>query len=172
MGAETWVAVCTGALALATFLLGFLTYRLESAWKKSSEQQVGLQTWLHFQTRFDSRELKRCRKKLARQLDPYDQSKHQEIAEELFNLFEDIGAVYCLGLLNRKLSESSFSFYVNHWWRAAKPYVDRERMLHQDDKTLFSDFEKLATGWRNLDPQIGDDALKKFLEDEKNLSVE
>jgi hypothetical protein len=166
------MAVCTGALALATFLLGFLTFRLESAWKKSSEQQIGLQTWLHFQSRFDSREMKRCRKRLAQQLDPYDQSKHHEIAEELFDLFEDVGTVHSLGLLNKDLAESAFSFYVNHWWRVAKPYVDRERMLHQDDKTLFSDFEKLATAWGSFDPQISHEALKKFLEDEKNLNVE
>jgi hypothetical protein len=36
-----------------------------------------------------------------------------------------------LGFVNEKLAESTFSFYVNRWWRAAKPYVDRERMLQR-----------------------------------------
>src|SRR5271157_5370419 len=58
---------------------------------------------------------------------------------------------------------STFSFYVNHWWRAAKPYVDRERMVHGDDKSLFGDFEKLAIAWQHRDPEIDDEKLKKFL---------
>jgi len=77
-----------------------------------------------------------------------------------------------LGLINKKLAESAFSFYVNHWWRAAKSYVDRERQLHGDDQTLFEDFERLAKAWQHLDPKIDNEALKKFLEDEKRLRVD
>ena len=45
-------------------------------------------------------------------------------------------------------------------------------MLHHDDDTLFSEFEKLAKLWRRFDPEISDDALRKFLEDEKRLRVD
>jgi hypothetical protein len=172
MTAEAWMTISTGVLAGATSLLAFLTFRLELAWKKSSSQQLGVQTWLNVQSRFDSKEMKRCRKKLAQQLDPYKQAEHDKTAEELFDLFEDIGTLYDLKLLNRELAESAFSFYVNYWWRAAKSYIDRERMLHGDDDTLFEDFEKLAKAWRHFDPEISDEKLKKFLEDEKHLRVD
>jgi hypothetical protein len=172
MSAETFVAASTGILAVATFALAGLTYRLERAWKESAAQQIGLQTWLHFQARFDSNEMKRCRKKLAQQLDPYDPAKHDEVEEELFDLFEDLGTVYGLNLLNKKLADSTFSFYVNHWWKAAKPYVDRERTVHGDDETFFEEFETLAKACRHHDPQIDHTALKNFLEEEKRLRVD
>src|SRR5947207_15596210 len=41
MTAEAWVAVCTGALAFATAVLAFLTYRLELTWTKSSSRLHG-----------------------------------------------------------------------------------------------------------------------------------
>ena len=172
MTAETWVAICTGALAAATFLLALLTFRLELAWRKNSTQQIGVQTWLNLQSRFDSKELKRCRKKLAQQLDPYEQSEHDKVVEDLFDLFEDIGTVYDQNLLNRQLAESTFSYYVNHWWRAAKPYIDHDRMLHRDDNSMFIEFEKLAKAWRHRDPEISDGALKRFLEEEKHLRID
>jgi hypothetical protein len=165
-------AIGTMSLALATFILAALTVRLELTWKKSSAQQLGLQTWLALQARFDSKEMKASRSKLAHQLSNYTSAIHAEIAEDLFDLFEDLGAINHLGLLNTQLAESTFSFYVNHWWRAAKPYVDRERMVHGDDKSLFGDFEKLVIAWQHLDPQIDDDKLKRFLEDETSLSVD
>lgn len=171
MNAEGWVAICTGILALATFGLAVTTVRLELTWKKSMAQQLGLQTWLTLQARFDTKEMKDCRSKLAHQLSNYTSSIHGEVVEDLFDLFEDVAAIKDLGLLNTELAESTFSFYVNHWWRASKPYVDRERMIHGDDKSLFAGFEKLAAAWQHLDPEINDDKLKRFLDDEKSLSA-
>jgi hypothetical protein len=171
MTPEQGVAVCTGALALATFGLAVATVRLEWAWKQSAAQQLGLQTWLTLQARFDTREMKHCRSKLAHQLSTYTSATHGEIVEDLFDLFEDLAAIKGTGLLNQQLAESTFSFYVNHWWRASKPYIDRERMIHGDDKTLFAGFEKVVADWQHLDPEITDDKLKRFLENEKALGA-
>jgi hypothetical protein len=44
--------------------------------------------------------MKQARKKPARQLDPYDATKHDQIGEEVLELFESIGTVYNRGLLN------------------------------------------------------------------------
>ncbi|HLH53021.1 MAG TPA: hypothetical protein VKY92_05335 [Verrucomicrobiae bacterium] len=116
--------------------------------------------------------MKNCRSKLAHQLSNYTPSIHGEIAEDLLDLFEDVAAIKDLGLLTTELAESTFSFYVNHWWRASKPYVDRERMIHGDDKSLFAGFEKLAAAWQHLDPEMSDDKLKRFLDDERSLSID
>jgi hypothetical protein len=81
--------------------------RLELAWTKGSAQEIGVQTWLHFKERFDSKEMKPCRQKLAQQLSHYDQAKHDETTEDLFDLFEDIGSVYHRGLLDKKAGRIS-----------------------------------------------------------------
>jgi hypothetical protein len=62
---STWVlAIATVALAGATVWLA-----LES--RQGSLRQIRVQTWLAMEPRFDSKEMKLARKKLAKQLDPY-----------------------------------------------------------------------------------------------------
>ena len=131
-----------------------------------------MQTWLALEPRFDSKEMKLARKKLAKQSDPYDQSKHDQITEEVLEFFESVRTVYGLGLLNEKLAVSSFSSYVNHWWEAAKPYVDHERRTRGDDSSLFSEFEGFARAMRKHDPRIDSKALKDFLDNEKRLKTD
>ena len=116
--------------------------------------------------------MKAARRKLARQLDPYDQSEHDQITEELLELFESIATVYNLGLLDKTLAISSFSFYANHWWEAMKAYVDHERRCRGDDASLFGEFEKFARGMRVHDPRINQESLKEFLENEKRLKTD
>ncbi len=162
----TWIlAVATVTLAGATVWLA-----LES--RQGSLRQIRVQTWLVMEPRFDSKEMKLARKKLAKQLDPYDQSKHDQITEEVLELFESIGTIYNLGLLDKKLAASSFSYYANYWWEAAKSYVDNERRMRGDDDSLFSEFEKFAGAMRKEDPKIDSKALKDFLDNEKRLKTD
>jgi hypothetical protein len=166
MCTATWfLGVVTAVLALATVVLAFEA-------RRGSLRQIGVQTWLALEPRFDSKEMKLARKKLARQLEPYDQTKHDQITEEVLELFESIGTVYNLGLLNEKLAISSFSFYANHWWKAAKPYVDHERSVRGGDPSLFSEFESLAGAMHKHDPNIDDKALKDFLDNERRLKTD
>ena len=103
----TWVlAISTVALAGATVWLA-----LEA--RQGSLRQIGVQSWLTLEPRFDSNGMKKARKTLAGQSDPYDPSKHDEISEEVLDFFESVGSVYDLGMLNEKLAVSSFSYYVN-----------------------------------------------------------
>ncbi len=156
------------ATCIATVVLAF-----ES--RQTSSRQIGVQTWLALEPRFDSNEMKRARKKLAEQLDSYDSNstKHNKITEEVLEFFESVGTVYNYKLLNKELADSSFSYYANRWWEAAKTYVDKERKDKGDDNSLFSEFEKLVKTMRKkCDPVIDDKDLKNFLADERRLKVD
>ena len=127
---ESCMLVFTGVLALATVSLAFSTWSLAKSTVKmaneardASIRQLGVQTWLQLASRFDSAEIRRDRGKLAEQMEDYDASKHDEITEEVLDVFEDIGTVYKLGLINKELADSAFSYYASRWWETARTYV-------------------------------------------------
>jgi hypothetical protein len=175
-------ALCTLILSCATIWLALETRWLAQRWRDASADQVkawsqtavdktGVRTWLALESRFDSPEMKRARRELASQLDPYDPSSHTPINEDVLDLFESIGTVYNNGLLNKKLANSSFSYYATHWWEAAKHYVDEQRKQHSDDQSLFKEFETFAQAMRQPGEKIDAESLKRFLEDEKHPNV-
>jgi hypothetical protein len=166
--AEKWVAICTGILALATFALAILTFRLELAWNKNSKEQIGVQTWLDLEARFDSKEMKRFRSELAFQIKDYSASNHGEIREHVIEFFESAGTLYNLGLLNDELAKSSFSYHATHWWAALQGYVQQER-LKKIDESIFCEFERFAKEMGKGYPKIGQPALSDFLVDEINV---
>ncbi len=163
METATWIlAICTALMAVGTFWLA-------ADARKSSFRRIGVETWLELETRFDAKEMKKSRKKLAKQLSPYVPTKHDQITEEVLELFESIGTLYNRGLINIELADSSFSYYANHWWEAAKPYIDQERRKKHDDHSLYSEFQELVKKVRKHDPVIDEKALADFLNDEKKL---
>lgn len=166
---ELSAAFATFLLAAGTFWLGWLTRNLEKAWFRTSAEQIGVNTWLTLQRRFDSREMKRARKALAQQLKAYSTVNHGVISETVLDFFEDVGTTYRHGYINKKLAESAFSFYACRWWEAAKAYVDHEQKLHNDDGTLFEDFKHFAETTRLDDETIDHNELERFLEDEMRL---
>ena len=170
------VALGTLALAIVAFFQILESRRtldrqiIES--REAAGKQLGVQTWLVLEPRFDAVEMKRSRMKLAKQLDPYNRDKHDEISEEVLEFFESVGTVYNLGLLDKSLAVSSFSFHANYWWAAAQPYIQHERRRHGDDDSLFSEFQKFVEKMREHDRNIDADALRVFLADEKRLIKE
>jgi hypothetical protein len=130
-----------------------------------------VQTWLVLEPRFDSKEMKQARKKLAEQMDPYDPSKHDQISEKVLEFFESAGTAYNVGLLNKELAASSFSYHAACWWEVVKAYVDKERKNLGDDGSVFYEFEKFAAAMKGSDKIAGDD-LDKFLKDEKRLAID
>ena len=68
---------------------------------------LGVQTWFHLAARFDSKEIRIARGRLAERLEDYDLSKHDEITEEVLDVFEDIGTVYKFGLINEENKKPS-----------------------------------------------------------------
>ena len=174
MGIETLMLVFTGLLALATALLAFFTWRLARSTvimanetRDASVRQLGVQTWLQMASHFDSPEIKRARAKLAGQLENYDGSTHDEITEEVLNVFEDIGTLYRLGLINKDLADSTFSYYATRWWELAKDYIDIEREVNRDEGEIFSEFKAFAKAMQRSNEKID---LEKFVNDEKQLN--
>lgn len=137
---------------------------------KALRGQVGGQIWLELQHRFNSREMKCCRKRLARQLDPYVAAEHAKITLDVLDFFEEVGTVVDSGWVEDDLAALDLSFYANRWWRAAQPYIDHHRRIHDDD-TLFIRFEKLADLWSRFDPGIEPDEVVCFLQREQNLLI-
>jgi len=168
------LAFATGILAFATVLLAFhtkslaeSTARMVSETREASVRQLGVETWLRLAARFDSEEIRRSRVRLAGKLENYDPSKHDEITEEVLDLFEDIGTLYKLGLINRHLADSAFSYYASRLWEVAKTYIYQERERSKDNE-LFSDLEAFAKSMRRPDEKLDSLDLKKFLNDEKH----
>jgi hypothetical protein len=150
------LAIFTAASAVGTFWLAW-----ES--KQSSYRQIGVQTWLTLEARFDSQEMMQARKKFAQQLKTYAVTKHDKISENVLNFLESVGIAYKEGYLNRKLADSSFSYYAVRYWEASKAYIDREQKIHGEDTTLFEDFKDMATLMRSPDEKIDAEEIELFL---------
>ena len=180
--AESWLVGLNAILGGATILLAIMTRKLELAWKKCSAEQVGawtenatrqigVQTWLTLEARFDSGDMRRARRALAEIL-LKKWPCYRYVVEDVCNFFETVGTAYKYNVVEKDLAESSFSYYLNYWWRAVKPYVVQERMRNKDDASLYEDFEKLADTWKSRNPELNDDTLKAFLQDEVHLTTE
>jgi hypothetical protein len=136
--------------------------------KDGNLRQIGVQTWLNLESRFDSLEMARSRQKLARKLYRYNSSleNHDSITDEVLELFESIATVYNEGFLSRKLAASSFGFHASGYWKLAQGYIEEERERNQDPK-IFEEFESFAMKMLESNPNID---LEKFVKDEANLS--
>ena len=164
--------VITGLLVLATLWLVWVTRKLTLETREGSRRQIGVQTWLSLVNRLDSAEMKRARKKLAALLANYDRTKHDKVNETVLDFFEDVGTTYELGFLDHNLADSTFSYYVTHWWEAAKAYVDQERINMGGDQAddYFGYFQRLAKALHYCD--IDDKAVQSFLKEESRLNVD
>lgn len=177
MCTEFWTLLAAIVLACATVWLAYSTrtlarstVKMANETREASVRQLGVQTWLHLAARFDSKEIRQARGRLAEKLENYVPAKHDEITEEVLDVFEDIGVVYKLGLINEDMVDSSFSYYVSRWWEVARTYIFQERERNKDkDGEIFCDFEALASKMRRPDEKIDGLDLKKFLNDEKQF---
>jgi hypothetical protein len=163
------LAISTLALAVFTAIMARATFKLANEAREASFRQIGIQTWLEFQKRFDSPQMLKARKVLAGQFRAKTHPKGERISETVLNFFEDVGVTYDKGYLDKELADDSFSFYLCRWWAVLKSYVDEERRRHNEDATLFARFEKLAACMRLPDETIDDRELELFLEDESKL---
>jgi len=165
----TWaLAVLTGIVAIFTAALAIAAFLTMLQERRASEEQLGVQTWLYVDPKFDSNELRLARKKLAQQLDPYDPGKRAEMDDGVLDFFESVGALYKRNLLNKELASSSFNYWAIRWWEAAKVYIADERRVAHDD-SLWSDFERFAKAMQNNAPNLTEAELKDFLADEQSL---
>ena len=163
----TWIS--GHLLELATVALAIATVWLALEARQSSIRQIGVQTWLELERRFDSDDIRNARKGLAFSLASYKPENHDDVSEEFLDILESISTVYNLGLLNKELAVSSFSYYAARWWIFAEPYIKEERRRQGDDQTLFAEFENFAKAMRVHDEKIDDADMQKFVKNEMHL---
>jgi hypothetical protein len=153
VAAGTWVGVCV--------TVGMV------------KKQLRVELYLKLVERFDGGSTVSARKKLALQL--LNNTQHEEIQEEVMNLFEDMGMLLRRRYLDCEMVRDTFGYYGRRWWTACKDYVAEERS-RRGDPTLFTDFEELARRisrreskeLRSTEPQPSE--IKAFLEDETRLT--
>ena len=132
--ATIWLALENHRMAAETHNMVAETHQMALDSKEASATQLGVQTWLEIQQRFDSDEMKRARRMLAKQLTPqYDPNKFDEIDTTVLDAFDDIGALFSRDLIDRDLIGGQLGFYVDlhlescwqwHGSRALWPWND------------------------------------------------
>jgi hypothetical protein len=171
---EIVLALSTFGLFVFTAMMAFATRKLATESREASIRQIGVLTWLELSKRFDSSEMKIERKILAQafirdpKLPPH---VHAKTSEMVMNFFEDVGVLYFEGHVDKKLAVDAFGFYACRWWEITKEYVDGERMLHNNDETLFCEFEKFATIAKSKKDLLDKAELQIFLMAERDLYV-
>jgi len=165
------LAVFTGVVAIFTAGLVVASFLTISEAHRASSEQLGVQTWLHVDPKFNSHELKLARKHLAEQLDPYVPANRDEVDDDVLNFFESVGLLYNRNLLNKELAESSFSYWAVGYWQAAKAYIADERRTEHDE-SIYGNFEAFAKAMQKHKPLLSDTDLKDFLAAEKALEIE
>jgi hypothetical protein len=131
-------------VSLSTLMLAVATIWLVWESRQSSYRQLRLESWMHFEERWDAPQMKKARYALAAAIKPhYDPSKADDVPEEVLDFFESVGSVFDEGLINSKLTEMSFSYDAVGWWEACKPYVLDQRKKN-GDKTIYDKFERFA----------------------------
>jgi len=148
------------------------TTRLIEASRVESVRQIGVQTWLQLQKKFDSLEMVQARKRFSEQLKSYHAGMYDDVSDTVPNFFEDVGVLHKLGYLDKGLADSSFGLYATRYWEAVKPYIDQQRRLYGDDGSIYEHFKDFAAVVRLPGEKIDDGALKQFLDDESKLQTD
>jgi hypothetical protein len=149
---EIILALSTLALAAFTAWMAWSTKKLANESREASFRQIRVQMWLTLKDRFDSDKMRNARASLAKIfIATLQTSKYDKIpSDEVLDFFEDLGIAYNKGYIETELADSTFSYYVSRWWEASKQYIDFQRKEHDEDTTLYKDFEKwvfsLASG--------------------------
>lgn len=124
---------------------------------------------------FDSSEMRRARRTLAKEL----LGNKQDLSETRpLDFFEKVATYERLGRVDAYTADSSFSYFVERYWPAVQGFVVRFRKAQGDD-TYFQDFERLNAGMLERDarekhrqasqvaPSLSE--VQRFLKEEASL---
>jgi len=166
---KSWILKHT--LEIATIILAIATVWLAVETRSGLGNQLRVSTWLEMEKRFDSPEMKASRARLAAQLQPqhYDADKFDESLQDVWDLFDDMGRLYRQGLIDKGLTKSAFSYYVNTWWAAGKNRIAEDR-IHDKDASEYEEFEWLAGEFHPADPNITTNDVADFLKVEAEIA--
>jgi hypothetical protein len=135
-------AIGTWALAIATWFLVKATWRMVADQRKVSLTDLKVRLQLEMEKKFDSRRMAEARSALAGQI--LSNAPHDDIQEDVMNFFESVGTFLRRGYLDAEMSWGAFSFHAARWWSACKDYIIEERKQHDNDATIFEEFQKLV----------------------------
>src|SRR6266850_1155866 len=161
--------LATIVLAIATIWLAVETRQISNDTRDGTARTIGVTTWLEMEKRFDSPEMKASRARLAEQLQHYDADKFDESTQDVWDLFDDMGRLYRQGLIDKGLTKSAFSYYVNTWWAAGKSRIVEDRQ-HDKDASEYEEFEWLAGEFHSADPNASTNDVSEFLAVEAGIA--
>ena len=144
---------------------------------RTSKNLASVQVLITYEQKFDSEDMLAARSKLAIQL--LNKAPHQEMQEDVLNFFESIGLLLRLKCLNKEMVWANFSYFAIRWEYVCKDYIKEERMLKDNDTTIFEEFEGLVKLMYEMEikkrkktrEQItpSNEKIQEFLIDEKGL---
>ncbi len=149
------------ALTIATIVLAGFTFWLVLETKSAAKKQLGVNTWLEFVRRFDSKQMDDARHALARDIS----QKLPTIGEEVLEFFEELGIAWSEDCIDKKLAHSAFSYDAQHWWALVKkPYV--EELRKENGEEFYCEYENMLTSMRKLfprDPDVTPEMAARYL---------
>jgi hypothetical protein len=158
------LAIATVCLAIYTYRLVTATQRLFIETKAAAEKQLGVNTWLEFVRRFDSKQMDDARHELATEIS----QQLPTIGEEVLEFFEELGIAWNEDCIDKKLAHSSFSYDAQNWWALVKkPYVDKLRTDKGEE--FYCEYEKMLTSMRKHfpnDPEVTPEMAAVYLKTE------
>lgn len=166
--AEMLMVYFTGAMAIFTAWMAYETFDLARESREASIRQIGVQTWLEFEKRFDAPDMIKARRVLAIQLKAH--AKEEDMSEKVPDFFEDLGEVYYLGYIDEKLAKSSFGLYATRYWAGLRSFTDKARRRYGADSTIYTNFEYLSKEMLERGEKIDENQLQQLLDDESTLS--
>lgn len=160
--ATFWTAV--GSI-VAIVTLWFIGYQIKATRKISAADFL-----LRLEQAF-SKELLDARKQLAKSI----KEKAPDIDFELPDFFETLGLLLRHKVVDEELIWQTFSYWVRNYWILTESYITRMRN-ETKDKTFYTEFEYLSARMTELEKkkrktsEIKEEELRKFIEEENNLS--
>ena len=149
----------------ATMVLAGFTVWLVLETKSAAKKQLGVNTWLYFINRWDSKQMKAARTKLAWQLQVTEENR--SIDDTVLDYFEQVGTTFSTECIDKKLVWSALSWDAVHWWAALEKHVKGLR-LKFDDITTYAEFEALVRAMNDPPPDQAE--LDRYLKDETELA--
>ncbi len=157
-------------LAVLNAVLVLVTYWTLLEAKEASRKQIGVQTWLEMQKRFDAPEMLMARKKFAADLESFKRSPTNNVSGIVPDFFEDLGMLYEKKQIDTDLADESFSFYVCPYWEEAKEWILQQKIRY-GYTNLYSEFEWVSGQMRGQGDKFDSASIAIFLDDEKSLEV-
>jgi hypothetical protein len=136
----------------------------------SSKKSTMVQLSLQLTEKYDDRQMRDHRKKLAEVLLVGNARPTPTQMEAVIDHLETISDLTHRGWLDKGIVHNSFSTSIRHWWAALEGDINQMRQAYHD-ATLYDEFEKLAQTYneehkKRMSPPIGPQAIKTFLESE------